>query len=569
MKYYIFFFSFFYAFSGFSQAVNAPLDNDYYHLLERFEVKSGQFSESFHASHKAINRKQIGVFLDSLSTEKFNERDNFNYSYLANDNWEWVDSVDYQRKKPFLKHIYKTRTDLFNVSKPEFDLHVNPVLGFTYGQEALTNSTLYTNTRGIEIRGLINDKIGFYTFVTENQVRFPSYVNRYTNQFRSVPNEGFWKTFGDDNEARDFFTARGYISFQATKNINLQFGHDRFFIGNGFRSLMLSDFSPAYLHLKSETKIWKFNYMNIFGVQTADLISSGSGLSGIRRQYPRKFMALHHLSYNLTKNINIGLFEAVMLGDSASASNPVDINYLNPIIFYRSLEQQDGSSGNALVGVDFRALFLKHFSLYGQLVLDEFLLDNIRTGGWWANKYAFQVGLKYFDAFGIKNLDLQGEYNFVRPFTYQHDTNFTNFANYKQSLAHPLGANFKEFIGTMRYQITPKLMLKGRLMLATQGTDTTGVNFGADIFKRNGTYYRYTNPANGSPYAFGHTTGQGESNEILFVEGSLNYQLFYNLFISASYSVRNQQSEFGNNDAENSWFLLALRYNLPSRSNLF
>ncbi len=538
-------------------------------LLERLEVKNGRFSIGFHASHKAFNRKAIAIFLDSLDTENFNKRDQFNFNYLSYDNWEWLDTTDYKRDKPFLKHIYKTKTDFLNVNQPEFDLHINPVLGFSYGQEALTDNALYINSRGVEVRGLINNKIGFYAFITENQMLFPSHVNNYTSQFDAVPNEGFWKKFGDNGNARDFFTARGYVSFQATKNINLQFGHDRFFIGNGFRSLMLSDFSPAYLHLKAETKIWKLNYMNIFGVQTADLITSGNSLLGIRRQYPRKFMALHHLSYNITKNINIGIFEAVMLGDSSRASNPVDITYLNPVIFYRSLEQQDGSSGNAMVGADFRALFLKRFSLYGQIVLDEFLIDNIRTGGWWANKYALQLGLKYFDALGIQNLDLQAEYNLVRPFTYAHDSNFTNFANYKQPLAHPLGANFNELIGVLRYQISPKLMVKAKAMLVTQGADTTGVNLGANIFKPNGSYYRYTNPANGNDYAFGHTIGQGESTDIRFLEGSITYQAYYNLFLSAAYSVRNVTSEFGNNNAENSWFMLSLRYNLPARNNLF
>lgn len=569
MKYIISAFLVLYSSLALSQAVNAPLDDDYYHLLERLEVESGKFSDAFHASHKPYNRKEIGAFLDSIDASSFNHRNSFNYDYLKYDNWEWLDSVDYKRNKPFLKHIYKTKTDFLNVNQAEFDLHINPVLGLSYGQQSINENNLYTNTRGVEVRGLINEKLGFYTYLTENQIYFPSYINDYTQQFRSVPNVGFWKEYGDNQMARDFFTARGYISFQATKNINLQFGHDRFFIGNGYRSMMLSDFSPAYLHLKAETKIWKLNYMNLFGVQTADVITSGNTLSGIRRQYPRKFMALHHLSYNITKHINIGLFEAVMLGDSASASNPVDLNYLNPIIFYRSLEQQDGSSGNAIVGADFRAVFLKHFSLYGQLVLDEFLIDNIRQGGWWANKYAVQAGLKYIDAFGLDNLDLQGEFNMARPYTYAHDSNFTNFANYKQSLAHPLGANFKELIGILRYQISPKITLKGIAILSEQGTDTTGVNFGSNIFKPNGTYFRHTNPATGNTYAFGHTTLQGEKNETKLVQGSITYQPYYNLFVSASYTIRKQNSEFGNNNSDNSWFSLNLRWNLPTSNNLF
>ncbi|WP_188463533.1 capsule assembly Wzi family protein [Marivirga lumbricoides] len=549
---------------AYGQAVNAPLSKDYYHLIERLEVRKGSFSESFHASVKAYNRKEIGQFLDSLSTENFNRKDIFNYTYLKNDNWEWVDSIDYKRERAFLKHIYKTNTDFFNVNTDEFDLHVNPVLDFTLGRESISDRQLFINTRGVEIRGLINKKVGFYTFLTENQVRFPQHVDRYTAMFDAVPNEGFWKPYGDDETGRDFFTARGYISFQATKNINLQFGHDRFFIGNGERSMILSDFSPGYLFLKAETNIWKLNYTNIFGLQTANLDRSGNSLRGTGDRYDRKFMSLHHLSYNITKNLNVGIFEAIMSGDSSRAQNPIDITYLNPIIFYRSLEQQDGSSGNALVGMDFRWIFLKRFSMYGQFVLDEFLIENIRKGGWWANKYALQGGLKYFNAFEIPNLDLQAEYNLSRPFMYAHDNNFTNYANYKQSLAHPLGANFKELIGILRYQITPKLTFQAKAVFADFGTDTTGVNFGGNIFKANNTRYRY--PDQGD---FGHVIGQGESNQLTYYQFLLTLMPKYNLFIELGYTMRNQESEFGNNTSENNFYNATVRWNIPRRENIF
>lgn len=555
---------------GFSQAVNAPLNQDYYHLLERLEVSSGSFSDTFHSSMKPYNRKEIAQFLDSLETDNLNRRDKFNYNYLKADSWEWADSAEYKNNRGLLGHIYKTKPDFLNVHADDFDLHINPVLELSIGQESISDNRLYTNTRGIEVRGLINKKLGFYTFVGENQALFPNHVNTYISDFNAVPHEGFWKPYGDNREGVDFFTARGYISFQATKNINLQFGHDRFFIGNGERSLILSDFAPGYLFLKAETNIWKFNYTNIFGLQTADVVLRGNQLSGTQHQYPRKFMALHHLSYNITNNINVGIFEAIVSGDSAVAQNPIDPVYFNPIIFYRALEQQDGSSGNALVGMDFRALFLKRFSLYGQLVLDEFLIDNLRQGGWWANKWAVQAGLKYFNAFEIPNLDLQAEYNVARPFMYAHDSNFTNYANYKQPLAHPLGANFEEWVGTLRYQITPRIKFTAKAVFATFGTDTTAnAHFGGDIFKTNNTRYSHINPATGKKWQFGHTIGQGESNTLKYVQFSLSYMPFHNIFIDFNYSNRDQLSEFGNNTSENSFFSAALRANIPKRGDLF
>lgn len=194
-------------FSGliaYSQAVNAPLNRDYYHLLERMEIQNGKFSESFHASMKPFNRKEIAQFLDSLETDNFNRRNTFNYNYLKNDSWEWTDSADYRNDKGVFGHIYKTKPDFLNVHNDEFDLHVNPVLGLSIGQESLSDNRLYTNTRGLEVRGLINNKLGFYTFVGENQIVFPNHVNNYISDFNAVPNEGFWKPYGESNIGVDF-----------------------------------------------------------------------------------------------------------------------------------------------------------------------------------------------------------------------------------------------------------------------------------------------------------------------------------------------------------------------------
>src|SRR6185503_5104840 len=143
---------------------------------------------------------------------------------------------------------------------------------------------------------------------------------------------------------------------------------------------------------------------------------------------------------------------------------------LNPVIFYRSIEQQNGSFDNALIGLDFKANLPKRFQAYGQLLLDEFLLSEIKKNrGWWANKWGIQLGLKYSDAFNISNLDLQFEHNRVRPFTYSHGDSLANYTHYNQPLAHPLGASFSEFIGIARYQPAPKWLTVARLIYYQQG----------------------------------------------------------------------------------------------------
>ncbi len=131
-----------------------------------------------------------------------------------------------------------------------------------------------------------------------------------------------------------------------------------------------------------------------------------------------------------------------------------DLNYLNPIVFYRAIEFSTGSrGGNALLGLTFKYKWSDRLNTYGQLLVDEFSSSDILAReGSYKNKTAYQLGTKYYSAFGIPNLNLQLEYNRVRPFTYSHNIVVLNYGHNNQPLAHTLGTNFSEFIAIARYR---------------------------------------------------------------------------------------------------------------------
>ena len=543
-----------------AQSSYAPLNEDYYHIIDRYEIKSGEITPYFFSGVKQYNRESIALFADSVLRNEpaLSTQDRFNLEYLINDNWEWIDSANNESRKPFLKHFYKTKSDLYHVREKYFDLHINPVLHLGGGIESGGDVNTFTNTRGVEIRGVIDKKVGFYSYIGENQLINPTYVRNYTVENLVVPHEGFWKGFKDDGV--DFFTARGYITFNATKHINLQFGHDRFTVGNGHRSLILSDFAPSYLFLKATAKVWKINYTNLFTNLTADIMGNAGGLTG-NNQYPEKYMAMHHLGINIGKKLNIGIFESVIFDRQDSLSNgSFDIRYLNPIIFYRAIEQQNGSADNVLLGLDFKWLATKGVSFYGQMTLDEFLLENLQEGnGWWANKFAFQFGGEYVDVLGINNLDLQVEANIARPYVYSHSSQYGSYSHYNQPLAHPIGANFFEAIGIVRYQPINKLSLTTKLIYADYGTDRTGENFGGNILLNNRT----------REMDFGNEIGQGVANELLFFDFTATYHWKHNFFIDLKHIYRNNANELFLEDEQTNFTSMSVRWNIPQRLHEF
>jgi hypothetical protein len=549
----------FFLLPGFAQSPYAPLNEDYYHWIDRYEVKSGRVMPNLFTAIKSYRRSDIVSLLDSISPLEFTSTaDKFNYQYLKDDNWEFSAQENAgASKKPFLKHFYKKKSDLFHVDEKWFNLHVNPVIYWGAGKESAQDDMLYMNSRGVEVRGMVDKKVGFYTILTDNQMLIPSYADQlFLTKDLTVPHEGFWKGFKEGN-AVDFLHARGYITFNATRHIAMAFGHDRTFIGNGYRSLIYSDFGPPTWFLRANVKVWKINYLFQLNQMTADIAGNRSGLTSMDHGYPLKYNALHHLSINIGKKFTLGIFESVIFSaDDPNGPDHFRLDYLNPIIFYRAIEQQDGSSDNVLLGFDFKVNPVRKLSFYGQFVLDEFVMSHIRAqDGWWANKFAVQVGGKYVDAFGVPNLDLQGEYNVVRPYTFSHGSTYTNYSNYRQPVGHPLGANFHEVVGILRYQPLPRLNLTGKLVVAKTGRDAEGENWGGDILKSNNTREQ----------EFENKIAQGQQNDIRLMSFTASYHLKHNLFIDGTALIRKSKSDYAPYQNDTNLLFMALRWNIPQR----
>ena len=196
-----------------------------------------------------------------------------------------------------------------------------------------------------------------------------------------------------------------------------------------------------------------------------------------------------------------------------------------------------------MIGIDFKANAGHQGQIYGQFILDEFLLKEVKAGdGWWGNKFGVQLGLKYADAFEFKNFDMQLEANIVRPFTYSHFDSVANYTHYNQPLAHPLGANFVEMITTATYQFHPKWTAQWKFIFWKQGLDSANSNFGGNIFKLNTTrsHGDYNYDLIGGVRSTGINTSalvSYEWKENLYVEGSLMYRHFKTASTSANNSL--------------------------------
>lgn len=519
----------------FKSQLNIPFS---YEVYSRFDSALNKVGHNSHTASKPFLYTEINKYYDFEKVE----------DSLQFDKHTWFG------RKFFNEHMVRFQGDNYWFTiDPAADLQ----LGFETDRRAEENLT-YNNTRAIFIQGGLGKNFAFHTAVYESQGRFAQYFNDFARFLRPdggnpaiIPGRGIAET--SNNGDFDYPVAEGYISYSPSKYFNLALGTGNQFIGDGYRSLFLSDITSNYPYLKLSTNFWKikydYNVLNLRDVRP-EVTADGS--------FRQKFVANHYLSINVNKKLNLGFFEAVVFEND---NGGFDFNFLNPIIFLRNVEFQRGSrGGNALIGLSGKYKFNDNVNAYSQLILDELRFgDLLRNSGSFRNKFGYQIGVKYYNALGIPNLSLQLEYNQVRPFTFANNNPVLSFTNANQPLAHPFGANFRELVALARYREN-RWYGSFRLIYGQRGFDGPNIDevfIGQNVFGSEDV----------RPRDFGNELLQGNRVNSLFTDVEVGYllnpatnlKLFVNPIIR-SFNAAEQTSVASDNNTF--WFNVGFRTDL-------
>lgn len=514
-----------------AQEYNIVHDQYIYNQLEKTLYTPGA---GFHTSIRPYRYSDVARLVnpDTLAVKGMEQRKSWGGRKLFDENFLRLDST-------------------------EFQLYLDPLFAFDAGKDFSRPQNTWTNSRGLQVFGSIGKKVSFYTAFWENQAQFVSYVDSFVRNQNVVPGQGRVKPFGN---GFDYAWASGYVSYSPSRFFNFQAGNDKQFIGNGYRSLLLSDNAFNNPFLKITTSVWRLKYVNLFTAFQNVGSAANSGLGG----YQKKYGSFHYLDINIGKRLNVGLFEAVIWQsvDTTGQRRQFDVNYFNPIIFYRPVEYSLGSPDNVLLGLNASFIFMKNNVLYGQLMLDEFSLKEVRAGnGWWGNKQGFQLGVKIFNLFGASGLSAQSEFNYVRPYTYGHYVATQSYTHFAQPLAHPLMANFMESVNFLRFR-HKRFSVEGKILLAQYGADSAGSQVGHNIFAPVAETY---NQPTSVPSIYGNRTLQGVKNTLLYTDLTVGYLINRrtNMRVELSISKRIQHNPYVTQTTNWVWF--GIRTALPNR----
>ncbi len=573
-------------FKQYSYEIAIPLTNPSEQQLEVNEIENINQIEPSKTEYDSINKS-----LEPYTNKEFQSQLNipFTHQYYArfDRSMNLVGTNSHTASKPYTYATVKPYHDLENdqeklnieadswwkrklfnerlvqIQSKNYWFTIDPIFDLQVGKDSEGDfSSTYNNTRGIYVQGGLGNKFSFSASVYESQGRFAQYYNQFAESLGKpnsetevavIPGRGIAKRFKSDSY--DYPVAEAYLSYAPVDFLNIQFGHGKNFIGDGYRSLLLADASSPSPFLKLNTKFWKIQYTNTW-----------LWLRDIRPEveedgaFLTKYMANHYLSWNVSKRLNIGLFESVMWINSNDRG--FDINYLNPIIFYRAIEFETGQdAGNAIVGATAKYKVNDNVNVYSQFILDEFSLGDIKAGEKsWKNKFGYQLGAKFYEPFKVENLLVQIEYNRVRPYTYSHNSIVLNYGHNNQSMAHLWGANFSEAIVIGRYNFK-RWFADAKFIFGKRGFDFNNQDdsfaYGGDI---------YTSEVS-RPADTGITVAQGNTTNVFHAElqgGYLvNPKTNLKLFGYLSFRNFNPDAQTAETIKDNTtWFTIGLRTDL-------
>jgi len=386
-----------------------------------------------------------------------------------------LDSVYYKR------HTVKQYSNIWSrklkqeslllVDSNNFKLSLDPLFYFEGGQDSkYSDSLYYTNTRGVLIRGSIGSDFAFESTFLENQAVMVDYVSDFVRSWEVVPGQGRVKKFKDNGY--DFANASGVITYSPFKYLNLMAGSGKLFVGNGYRSLLLSDNTFNYPYFKINFHSKKFSYTAAWA--SMQVIKNGRFTFNKLSEpiFTKKAYTFQYLSYRPIKRVEIGFFQAVMWKAQRPGNTDFDFNVLNPVIFAHAAQYNLYDINNVMLGANLNIKVTSSINVYGQLMIDD--LNN--------NKIGLQAGAKYFDVAGIKNLYVQGEFNQVNAYSYSLPSAYQSFSHYNQALAHPMGANFTELVGLINYRFKD-FFVSAKLNLIDYGQDKFGYYAGNSVIR--------------------------------------------------------------------------------------
>lgn len=362
----------------------------------------------------------------------------------------------------------------------------------------------YSSALGIaggQVRGTILNKFGFLLKGTNGKVfgdkkaAFILPELQYNFKINEKPEEAFF----DETE--------GYLTADFDL-IRFKIGRDRVNIGYGRNNSILSSRYPLFDYIGMNINYKFFNYSFFHGKLLGELSLVHDPAGGGGFHIPEKYIGYHRIGFNISRHLDFGFGELIVYGD-----RPLDLTYLNPFTFYKSVEHSNRDRDNAMIFFDINNNSLRGLKFYFTLLIDDIAFSKLGTG-WWGNQSLIDAGVQSENLYEFIPATIGFGYTRVEPYTFTHRFKRNNFTNYGYNLSSHQ-PNSESFLSFIDYRLTNRLSAKTEFSYTVHGANPVEKGFVKNV---------------GGNIALGRRVSDAET--AFFLDGDLEYSRRITLLLS-------------------------------------
>ena len=407
--------------NSFSQVEYINITNPIYKYLQRAETQG--LLPHFSLSDIPLQKYEITNALESINIhkEQLNTREQgllekylIEFGIKSAQNTVLISSPSDSSQIISKKFFSDSEKLIFNYSNIDKHLKIEPLLSvdFMGSKESDENSHYLISQFGGRISGSMDNWLG--------------YSIQATNGFFMSGDKSLALNDTKYSQNIKFVDLDSDIDFT---NSHVVFKKDWFYasiereernMGAGLNTnVFVSRQSPAYDAICVGTKFKWFDYKYTMAGLLGYVDTNSYAQTGYDTHIPPKSLIMHRFALQ-PKWGEIALWEGVIY-----SNRPMDLAYINPLSFLKSVEHSLRDRDNSLMGADITIRPIKDLSLKGSFLLDDLVFSEIGTD-YWSNKTAWNIALLTTLNCGI---DVGIEYSKVDPFTYTHFNNQNSYTN--------------------------------------------------------------------------------------------------------------------------------------------
>ncbi len=427
--------------SAFSQVDFAPITNPVYGFLGRMEARGFLPNES--TASLPLTRNRIATMLEKIdetgdklspAEKKIWEEFAREFGVLESRNAVVFPSGSDSSQVFFDRLFSSDEKFIYNYRDSSNSISIEPLASVSAAFETGGESSREVSygRLGARIRGTISGDVGYYLQATNGAIiSGDKTLAMQDDQLRKNVKFVYLDSDFDFSESHVNYSSGPFFA---------SIGRVRKLVGSGIDSrIYVSDHAPPADAISVGVDFDNFRYR----FTHASLLSSsvGSQDAGAFSELPPKYLATHRFALR-PKWGEIALWEGLVYFD-----RNIDLAYLNPLSFFKSLEHALHDRDNSMMGLDFRARPIGGVQFVGSLILDDVIFKELGSG-YWGNKFAWNLGAVYSSSL---NSDFGIEYVRIEPYTFSHFNPQNAYVNDSLTIGSEMQPNSDRFTFLYRF----------------------------------------------------------------------------------------------------------------------